>query len=118
MTNSFVFSLDDLSGSASAGTTDTAPATVHWAQGNRAAGTSYRGTASFGALLRKGFDQFTLPLFGGNDGLDVTEMEPFRNSGILDTDSATTNYAVHTIRRAIDSVADPEVVDTNMISMV
>ncbi len=58
-----------------------------------------------------------MPLFGGNDGLDVTEMEPFRNSGILDTDSATTNYAVHSIRRAIDSVADPEVVDTNMITM-
>ncbi len=117
LTNSFVFSLDDLSGSLAAGTTDGTPATVHWAQGNRAGATSLRGTASYGALLKKGFDQFTLPLFGGNDGLNVKEMEPFRNSGMGDTDSATTNYAIHSIRRAIDSVSDPEVVDTNMISM-
>jgi hypothetical protein len=117
LTSSFIFTLDDLSGSATAGSTDTATSNMFWAEGNRKDGTSYRGTASFGSLLRKGFDQFSLPLFGGNDGLNVKEMEPFRNSAISDSDSATTNYAVHSIRRGIASVADPEVVDTNMISM-
>jgi phage tail sheath protein FI len=117
LASSFIFTLDDLSGSATAGNTDSSPATMFWSEGNRAAGSSYRGTASFGAMLRKGFDQFTLPLFGGNDGLNVKEMEPFRNSAMLSTDGATTNYAIQSIQRAIDSVSDPEVVDTNMISM-
>jgi len=117
LTRTFEFTLDDLSGSVGSNSVDSTPATMYWASGNRAAGTSYRGTASFGAMLRKGFDSFTLPLYGGNDGLNVKEMEPFRNSAINTGDTSATNYAVHSIRRAIDSVADPEVVDTNMITM-
>jgi phage tail sheath protein FI len=117
LTNSFVFTLDDLSGSEGASTVDTDPSTMYWANGSRAAGNSFRGTASFGAMLKKGFDQFTLPLFGGNNGLNVKEMEPFRNSAMSDTDSSATNYAIHSVQRAVQSVADPEVVDTNMITM-
>ena len=115
--NSFLFTLDDLSGSEGANSVDSDPSDMYWSSGSRAGGNSFRGTASFGAMLRKGFDQFTLPLFGGNDGLNIKEMEPFRNSGMSDTDSSATNYAIHSIQRAIASVADPEVVDTNMISM-
>jgi len=117
ITSSFVFTLDDLSGSVGKNNVNSDPAIMYWAENNRVLGKSYRGTASFGAMLTKGFDQFTVPLFGGNDGLNVKEMEPFRNSAMLDTDSATTNYAIHSIQRAIASVADPEVVDTNLISM-
>ena len=68
-------------------------------------------------MLKKGFDQLTLPLFGGNDGLNVKEMEPFRNSGIKLVDSSATNYVVNSVSRAVESLADPEVVDTNMITM-
>jgi phage tail sheath protein FI len=117
LTSSFIFTLDDLSGSVGKNNVDSTPAIMYWSEGNRAAGTSYRGTSSFGGMLRKGFDQFTLPLFGGNDGLNVKEMEPFRNSAMSEGDSATTNYAVHSIQRAVASIADPEVVDTNLISM-
>ena len=117
LTRTFIFSLDELSGSAGKNSVDLDPTTMHWVSGSRSAGTSYRGTSSFGAQLKKGFDQFTLPLFGGNDGLNVKEMEPFRNSGINPGDSSATNYVVHSIRRAVESIADPEVVDTNMITM-
>lgn len=115
--NSFIFTLDDLSGSVNAGAIGTSPSIMNWNSGSRNAGTSFRGASGYGGLLKAGFDQFSLPLFGGNDGLNVKEMEPFRNSAMGDTDSATTNYAVHSIRRAVESVSDPEVVDTNMISM-
>ena len=117
VTRTFVFSLDDLSGSDGYNNVNSDPPIMYWSEGNRAAGLSYRGSSSFGSLLRKGFNKFTLPLYGGNDGLKVTEMEPFRNSAMLATDGATTNYAIQTIQRAIDTVSDPEVVDTNMITM-
>jgi hypothetical protein len=115
LTSSFIFTLDDLSGSS--GGVDSDPAVMYWSEGNRASGTSYRGSSSFGAMLKKGFDQFTLPIFGGSDGLNVKEMEPFRNSAIGLADTSATNYVVNSIRRAVDSVADPEVIDTNMITM-
>ena len=117
LTSSFVFTLDDLSGSAGKNNVDSDPAIMYWAAGNRKSGLSFRGSSSYGSMLKKGFDKFTLPLFGGYDGLNVKEMEPFRNSGIGLTDSAATNYVVNSISRAIESVADPEVVDTNMITM-
>ena len=113
---SFIFTLDDLSAS-SDNTVDGSPSLMNWVEGSRAAGNSYRGSASFGAMLKKGFDRFTIPIYGGNDGLNVKEMEPFRNSAIDAAASNTTNYAVQTIQRAVAAVADPEVVDTNMITM-
>ena len=115
--DSFIFTLDDLSGSATSGSISAAPGVMYWVSGSRSGATSYRGTSSFGDVLKRGFDQFTLPLFGGADGVDVKEMEPFRNSAITSTDTARTNYIVNSIQQAIQSVADPEVVDTNMISM-
>jgi hypothetical protein len=117
VTRTFVFSLDDLSASAGYNNVNSDPPIMYWSEGNRAAGLSYRGSSSFGTMLRKGFNKFTLPLYGGNDGLKITEMEPFRNSAMLTTDSATTNYAIQTIQRAIDTISDPEVVDTNMVTM-
>ena len=34
-------------------------------------------TASWNNVLKQGFDSFTVPLWGGFDGLDITETEPF-----------------------------------------
>ena len=57
-------------------------------------------------------------MFGGFDGLDITERNPFRNS-LLDGASPTeeTNYVFYTLRRAINTVADPEVVEMNLASI-
>ena len=109
---SFHFTLDDLSGSSDAGN----PIEAVWSSGSRTSGLSLTAaSATYKAVLDKRFDKFTAPLFGGFDGLDVQEKEPFRNSAINGTE--TTNYQFNSIKRAIDSVADPEVVDMNVLTM-
>lgn len=101
--DSFVFSLDDLSGSTGNPSTSTA---ASWAQGNRVAGTSLTALSGTTALLNAGWNRFTLPLFGGFDGFDITESEPFRNTG-LSGGSDTTNYAFYSLGKAISIAADP-----------
>jgi len=64
-------------------------------------------SASYQNVLDAGFDRFTLPIFGGFDGLSLVEREPFRNSQ-WDGATDTTSYSFNSIKRAIDSVADPE----------
>jgi phage tail sheath protein FI len=57
-----------------------------------------------------------MPLFGGDNGLDITEKEPFRNTRLDDNGgTAVANYAANSLFRAIDSVKDPEVLDMNLL---
>ena len=63
-----------------------------------------------------GYDQFTAPLYGGFDGLDIQEKEPFSNR-ILSGKTELNNYAYNSLKRAIDSVADPEVVEANLMTV-
>ena len=56
-------------------------------------------------------------MFGGFDGLDITEREPFRNSGIASSATVRTNYALNTLQRAVATAADPERVVTNLITV-
>jgi len=123
LTRSFTFTLDDLSASHGSNfvsgpgeDVSAQVSTMYWNEGNRTAGTSYRGTGDYREILKRGFDKFIVPLYGGADGLDVREMEPFRNSGLTGKNQ-TTSYAYNSIKRAIESVSDPEVVDCNMITM-
>jgi len=103
--NSVAFTLDDVSSSANGGV---------YVAGNRKAGISKSATDNFGAALDAGFNKFTMPLFGGFDGLDITEREPFRNT-LLDGATEDNNYAYYSIKRAITSVKDPEVIDMNIM---
>ena len=105
---SFVFSLDDVSGSISS------PVYV---SGSRTSGTSLTATQDVEHLLDNGFNKFTMPLFGGFDGLDLKEREPFRNSKLELNPSEKTNYAYNSLKRAVDSVKDPEVLDMNLLVM-
>lgn len=109
--DSFAFSMDDLiiTGSAE---------NCYYLSGSRKSGASYTAKNSARALLEKGFDKFTAPIFGGFDGLDITEKEPFNNT-FLSTAGSTelNNYGINTMRRAIDTVADPEFVETNLMSI-
>ena len=68
-------------------------------------------------VLDAGFDRFTVPLFGGFDGVDIKEMDPFSAARMPTTPSDTTSYSFFSIRRAIDSVADPEVVEMNLAAI-
>lgn len=115
---SWIFSLDNVV-SASAGKDG-----ASYTSGSRAAATSItalpapgiNGKIGYEALLEFGIDSFTAPLFGGFDGFDITEKDPFRNSGMA---SATefNNYAYNSVKEAIDMVSDPEELDMNLVTI-
>ena len=73
--------------------------------------------SSYKQILDEGYDRFTSPLYAGFDGWDVFEAEPLRNSNISSTDTQYTNYAYNTVKRAIDTCADPEFVETNLVTV-
>ena len=77
---------------------------------------STTGTVGWKEPIDKGYTRFTSPLYNGFDGLNITAIDPFSNDGI-DGETAQENYAANSIRRAIDTVADPEFVDMNLITM-
>ena len=104
---SFVFSLDEI--------VPVGTGNAFYDSGSRAASRSFT-SSSYTQVLEHGFDRFTAPLHGGFDGLDITEKEPFRNSG-LSSKTERSSYAYATLQRAIDTVSDPEMVDMNLIAM-
>ena len=106
----FVFSLDEIiSGS---------NGVFSWASGSRPAGDALSATGSntYKNVIDIGADSFTMPLYGGSDGLNVTEKNPFRNT-LLAGKTETTNYAFNTIKEAVDIVRDPEFVPYNLVSI-
>ena len=109
---SWVFSLDDVRT-----VVDGDIATSAFFQsGSRRSGDSLTAmSSSYKQILDEGYDRFTSPLYGGFDGFDIYEAEPIRNSAISSTDTQYTNYAYNTVKRAIDTVADPEFVETNLM---
>jgi hypothetical protein len=106
---SFKFSLDDVK----------ALGTAHaeWNAQNRRLGLSCTAlTGTFDGVLDRGFDKFTMPLWGGDDGVDITEKEPFANR-VLSGKNEKNSYAYNSVRRAIDIMADPEVVEFNAAAL-
>tara|TARA_Y100001963_G_C6793419_1_gene457021 strand:- start:2454 stop:5543 length:3090 start_codon:yes stop_codon:yes gene_type:complete len=73
-------------------------------------------TASYKSILKAGYNQFTMPLFGGFEGTDITEQYAFRNS-LLKNKTETTSYAYNSVRKAIDTVTDPEIVEANILAI-
>ena len=110
-TRMFVFSLDDISASADLGN-------YSYVSGSRATGKSVTAASgSYKDILDAGYDRFTVPLFGGFDGLDVTEAEPFNNTRALKADATETTYAMYySVKKAIDILADPEFVEMNLVT--
>jgi len=124
---SFIFTLEDLSeytGSAAASgvvtySTDAVSTTdVYYHSGSRKYGNSLSttGSNSWNNVLKRGFDSFTLPLVGGFDGLDITEEDAFRNT-LIDGKTELDNYAYNSIKRAIDSCKDPEIVEMDVMTV-
>jgi hypothetical protein len=121
---SYNFSLDDLvinsaSGSAiyrsgSYHATNNTTANSFTSPGNN----QLNANGTFGDLLDLGVRQFIMPIFGGREGLNIKEAEPFRNIDVIGTTlSETTNYTHYSINKAIDSIRDPEVVAGNLLLM-
>ncbi len=108
---SYLFTLDDVkpfpAGSKSA----------VYLSGSRKAGTSFTAVSgTYEQVLDNGYDRFTVPMHGGFNGLDITEKDPFNNTRALEgTDN--TKYAFFSVRRAIDTVANPEEVEYNLMAV-
>jgi len=99
------FTLDDISGSGV------------YVSGSRTSNSLTFVNGAVSGVLDAGYDRFTVPMYGGFDGLDITEMDPFTEAAMPSAPSDTASYSFFSIRRAIDSVADPEVVEMNMAAI-
>ena len=108
---SFAFSMDDL-------VVNTTTRTVTYTSGSRVAGTSRTATNSADNLVTTlGIEQFVMPIWGGFEGLDITEKEPFRNTLIGTSDTQNTNYIIYSAFKAIDSIRNSEQVIANSLSI-
>jgi len=103
---SMEFTLDDISGSAG-----------KWVEDSHGTGSLTFDNGPVSGVLNAGYDRFTVPLYGGFDGLDIKEMDPFANRNIDAAANEDDSYEFYSIRRAIDSVADPEVTEMNLASI-
>jgi hypothetical protein len=110
---SWVFSLDDVSGTLANDVIDTA----RYYSGARAAGKSLSAVSTFTGTLNAGVDRFTTLLHGGFDGFDITERDPFRLEGFPTSPTEATSYQLETLKRAINIVSDPDAVAYNVISI-
>jgi len=99
------FTLDDVSGSG------------EWVTGSSTSTSLTFVNGPISGVLDAGYDRFTVPLFGGFDGVDIREMDPFSAARMPSNPSDSTSYSFFSLRRAIDSVADPEVVEMNLASI-
>jgi len=105
---SFIFSLDDV-------VYDSTNVRAYHVSGSRLAGTSYTATNGDQALIDAKIKQFIVPLFGGFDGLKITELEPFNNrSGVIGS-SESTSYTYYSLNKALDIAEDPETVEMDLL---
>jgi hypothetical protein len=101
---SYMFSMDDL--------VKTSGGQYYWLSGTRAAGNGH----AYSTTLTDGYRQFTAPFWGGFDGFDLLKPDPMYNGGMTEGTSTELNdYIYYTWKRAMDTCADPEFVDINMM---
>tara|TARA_R110000824_G_scaffold357053_2_gene544385 strand:- start:18281 stop:21415 length:3135 start_codon:yes stop_codon:yes gene_type:complete len=107
----FVFTLDEIV------QPDTDKNEFVWTSGSYVLGNSVSVQSSndYKSILDKTINKFTVPLAGGADGLDVTEQNPFRNTGLTDG-TANTNYAYNSIKEAVDMTRDTEFFEYNLLA--
>lgn len=107
---SYVFSLNDV--------TSSTGGAYYYESGSRvSAASAGRTEITAKTLIDAGYNRFTAPFWGGFDGFDITKPDPLYNNGMAASATEDTSYAYHTIRRAIDTVADPEFINMNLLTM-
>ena len=105
MAYDYIFTMDDVCKSAKG--------SYYYLSGARANGNSY---GTYKELITAGYDSFTAPLWGGFDGWDILKPDPAYNNGMSDSSTEANSYIYHTWKRAADTVADPEVIDMNLLT--
>jgi hypothetical protein len=85
---------------------------------------SYTALSGAAALVNtRKINKFTTVMFGGNDGLDITEGDPFRNTILDGTNTSAggttdlTNYARASVNRAINIISDAETTTYDLAAM-
>ena len=103
---SYYFTLDDIRGDANNTT---------YQSGSRKSGYSVSAlSSSWKNTIDIDAKQFSLPLYGGFDGLRINEKEPFNNSDLAGT-TKESFYANYTLRTALKVVEDEEVTEGNIV---
>ena len=106
---SWIFSLDDVKVDAGSN--------ASYESGSRKGGTSYTAVNSAKKLVNeKKWNRFTTLLHGGFDGFDITEKDPLRNEK-LDDGTELANYTYNTVKQAIQSIRDPEILEYNIATI-
>ena len=103
--NSYMFSLDDVRAGTMTGS-------AYWESGSCLAGVSLTSDSSAG-ILDEGYNRFTVPLYGGYDGIDIAVRSPFASFSL---EGKSDEYPYYSIQRAINTVSDPEVVEYNLMA--
>ena len=105
----YIFTMDDIV---------KGPSNVYYyASGSRKNGYSVSAGGNYKTLIDAGYDRFTAPIWGGIDGLDIHYPDPLYNRSMTEGSSNELNsYVYNSYKRAIDTVADPEVVDMNLFT--
>ena len=88
---------------------------VFYRSGSRTDQSSVTAGGTYKTLLDLGYDSFTAPFWGGFDGFNIKHPDPLYNQGIAATATNENSYVYNSLKRAMDSVADPEVVDMNLL---
>jgi hypothetical protein len=123
-TTAYAFTLDNLSASSNA-TDSTANLydRFYYVSGSRADGDSISAASGTYKSVLKAFKdvggaRFTMPLFGGFNGLDVREKEPFNHTRQLTSTSTELNsYAFYSLKKGLDMISDPEYVEMNIAAL-
>jgi hypothetical protein len=103
--NSVVFTLDDVSGSGV------------WVSGSHSASSLTYVNGAIEGVLDAGYDRFTVPMYGGFDGVDIKDMDAFANNSFVSAADPEDCYVLSTFRRAIDTIADPETVEMSLATI-
>ena len=107
---SYVFTLDDVELK-----NDGGPTGYYYTSGSRTRGTSYTADSGSADLLSKGVNRFTAPLWGGFDGFNIKKPDPLYNAGMAAAATPETSYIYHTWKRGMDTVADPDFINMNLL---
>ena len=110
---SYWFTMDDIVLHSTSGS-------VYFESGSRKGGTSVtalKGTEHLINELR--VRKFKVPLFGGEEGVDIKWSNPFANAVLGNASSfkEEDNYALHSVMKALKTIEDPEVVKYDILSV-
>ena len=108
---SYIFTLDNVTADPASTTT-----LMFYKSGSRRDDLSYTAmSGGYTALLDAGFQNFTAPFWGGFDGFNIKVPDPLWNKGMSTAATERNSAAYYTWKRAIDTLAEPEEVEMNMI---